>query len=214
VRRQTREAHWRIVFRPPDHPTISSTASLRRRQLESAALRFDDIVESQIGDAVIHPDHVDLSVLGSKTDSTLVGQAAVLPGPGVPGSRAHVVLEGVRLGLRRLAALPPEILGPLATQFRISCTVREVGRGVEELSAWPDDIRALAAPLYKATPPGCRCTAFPSTGSGTTPASTRPRTCARKFLVEHSWRCPPTHLLQSGCRSTAWAATASAGGGP
>jgi hypothetical protein len=63
--------------------------------LEAAALRFDDIIEGQIGDAVIHPDHVDLSVFGSKTDSTLAGQAAVLPDLGVPGSGAHVFLEGV-----------------------------------------------------------------------------------------------------------------------
>jgi hypothetical protein len=30
VRRQTREAHWLAVFRPPDHPTFSSTPPLAR----------------------------------------------------------------------------------------------------------------------------------------------------------------------------------------
>jgi hypothetical protein len=37
--------------------------------LEAAALRFDDIVEGQIGDAVVLPDLVALTVFGSKTDT-------------------------------------------------------------------------------------------------------------------------------------------------
>ena len=53
--------------------------------LAAAALRFDDIVEGQIGDAVVLPELVDLSIFGSKTDSTLAGQ----PGPAVPGSGAR-----------------------------------------------------------------------------------------------------------------------------
>jgi hypothetical protein len=77
----------------------------------------------------------------------------VLPDPSVPGSGAHVFLEGVWLGLRRLAVLPPETLGPLDTRFlafRLSWTAREVGRGAEELATWPGYIRALAVQLYAA----------------------------------------------------------------
>ena len=49
--------------------------------LEGAALRYDDIVEGQMGDAVVLPDLVDLSVFGSKTDTRLTGQPAILPDP-------------------------------------------------------------------------------------------------------------------------------------
>jgi hypothetical protein len=52
----------------------------------------------------------------------------VLPEPGRPGSGAHVFLEGVRTGLRRFVALPAEVLGPLATRFRASCS--ELGMGL------------------------------------------------------------------------------------
>ena len=111
--------------------------------LAAAALRFDDIVEGQIGDAVVLPDVVDLSIFGLKTDSNLSGQPAVLPGPAVPGTGAHAFLDGI-------AALPPAVLQPLAARFRASFTAREVGQGALELAAWPADIRALAAPLYAA----------------------------------------------------------------
>jgi hypothetical protein len=52
--------------------------------LEGAALRYDDIVEGQIGDAIVLPDLVDLSVFGTKTDVNLTGQPAVLPCPADP----------------------------------------------------------------------------------------------------------------------------------
>ncbi len=40
-RRQTREAHWRAVFRPPDHQTFSSTPQLARVPCESQARKPD-----------------------------------------------------------------------------------------------------------------------------------------------------------------------------
>jgi len=116
--------------------------------LEAAALRFDDIVEGQIGDAVVLPDLIDLSIFGSKTDTTLVGQPAVLPGPALPGSGAHAFLDGIRRGLGRLSALPPAVLQPIAARFRAAFSARELGQGAQELAAWPADIRSLAAPLY------------------------------------------------------------------
>ena len=116
--------------------------------LEAAALRFDDIVEGQIGDAVVHPDLVALTVFGSKTDNRLTGQPAVLPNPADPRSGAHALLESVRLGLTRLLGMEPVALAQLAARFRASLPTRHIGRGAEELSAWPADIRALAGPLY------------------------------------------------------------------
>ncbi len=47
--------------------------------LEEAALRYDNIVEGQIGDAIVLPNLVDLSVFGTKTDVNLTGQPSVLP---------------------------------------------------------------------------------------------------------------------------------------
>ena len=116
--------------------------------LEGAALRFDDIVEGQIGDAVVLPDLVDLSVFGTKTDTNLTGQPAVLPGPSDPRSGAYAFLEGVRLGLTRLGALDPATLAQLSSSFRASLPARQIGRGASELASWPADIQALAAPLY------------------------------------------------------------------
>ena len=118
--------------------------------LEGAALRYDDIVEGQIGDAIVLPGLVDLSIFGSKTDSTLSGQPSVLPDPENPRSGAHAFLEGIRLGLIRLAALPPLTLAALATRFRAALSAREIGQGASELASWPADIRALSAPLYAA----------------------------------------------------------------
>ena len=108
--------------------------------LEGAALRYDDIVVGQIGDAIVLPGLVDLSIFGSKTDSTLSGQQSVLPDPENPRSGAHAFLEGISLGLIRLAALPPLILAPLATRFRAALSAREIGQGASELASWPADI--------------------------------------------------------------------------
>ncbi len=118
--------------------------------LEGAALRFDDIREAQIGDAVILPDLVDLSLFGTKTDAKLTGQPAVLPDPADPSSGAFAFLEGIRLGLARLRAVDPTVLAQLAARFRASLPARHIGQGARELASWPADIQALAAPLYEA----------------------------------------------------------------
>ena len=116
--------------------------------LGGAALRFDDLREGQIGDAVVLPDLIDLSVFGSKTDTNLTGQPAVLPDPANPRSGAFAFLEGIRLGLTRLHALDPPVLAELSARFRASLPPRQIGRGPSELASWPPDIRAMAAPLY------------------------------------------------------------------
>ena len=96
---------------------------------------------------------IDLSIRGSKTDTTLAGQAALLTAaPDAAGDGVRAFLDGTRLGLERgerLLALPADILGALAARFRAACSPQEIGRGVAELDAWPEDIRALAAPLYR-----------------------------------------------------------------
>ena len=117
--------------------------------LEGAALRFDDIREAQIGDAVVLPDLIDLSLFGTKTDAKLTGHPAVLPDPADPRSGAFAFLEGVRLGLARLRALDPAVLAQLAGRFRSSLPARHIGQGARELASWPADIQALAAPLYE-----------------------------------------------------------------
>ena len=118
--------------------------------LESAGLRVDDLAEGQIGDAIVLPGMIDLSIRGSKTDTTLAGQAAVLTAaPGAAGDGVRAFLDGTRLGLERLLALPVDTLGVLAARFRADCSPQELGRGAAELDAWPEDIRALAAPLYR-----------------------------------------------------------------
>ena len=60
-------------------------------------------------------------------------------------------LEGTRLGLECLLALPPETLRALALSLRADCSPRELGPAAVELAAWPEDLRALAAPgpLYE-----------------------------------------------------------------
>jgi hypothetical protein len=47
--------------------------------LHDGALRYDDTLEGQLGDILLFPDVVDLSVFGTKTDRRLAGQPAALP---------------------------------------------------------------------------------------------------------------------------------------
>ena len=61
---------------------------------------------------------------------------------------APTLLEGTRLGLSRLLALPEGTLDAVIARFRSSCSERAVGRGAAEFINWPADIQALAAPLY------------------------------------------------------------------
>ena len=56
--------------------------------LEAAGLRYDDLMEAQLEDAILFGDlvTVDLSIFGSKIDPLLVGQAAVMPASAAPNS--------------------------------------------------------------------------------------------------------------------------------
>ena len=118
--------------------------------LESAGLRFDDILEDQIGDATVLPGMVDQSIFASKTDASLAGQASVLTAAaGADGGGIHAFLEGTCLGLERLSALSPDTLRALALRLRADCPPREIRRGAAEFAAWPEALRALAAPLYE-----------------------------------------------------------------
>ena len=116
--------------------------------MSSAGLRHDDLQEGQLGDVIVHPDMLDVSVFGSKTDQEREGQPAVVPASQLDNSGYQALLVGTRLGLQRLVALPDEVLNPLAASFRAMCTQREIGEGQAEFASWPADIRALAAPLY------------------------------------------------------------------
>jgi len=132
--------------------------SVRRRAREQAtrhmavlsagSLRFDDLLEAQLGDVCWFDGVADLSLFGTKTDHGLEGQAAALPFSADPASGYQAALTGTRTGLLRLGALPAPTLRALAASFASSLTVEEVGDGPVELSAWPPDIQSLAAPLY------------------------------------------------------------------
>ena len=100
--------------------------------------------------APLLPCMIDLSIFGSKADTLLAAQAAVLTAAaGADGGGIHAVLEGTQLGLERLSALPPDTFRALALRLRAACSPQEIGRGTDELAAWPEDLRALAAPPYE-----------------------------------------------------------------
>ena len=122
----------------------------------AAGLRYDCLQEAQLGDAIILPELVDLTIFGSKTDSALRGQATVLPTSDLANAGAPALIEGTRAGLQRLLALPDDVLGAVADRFRATCSTRAIGQGAAEFTNWPQDIQSLAAPLYaRALPVHC-----------------------------------------------------------
>ena len=121
-----------------------------------AGLRYDCLQEAQLGDAMVLPELVDLTIFGSKTDSSLQGQATVLPMSVLANAGAPALLEGTRVGLQRLLALPDDVLQAVAARFRVTCSPRAIGRDAAEFANWPQDIQLLAAPLYaRALPVHC-----------------------------------------------------------
>jgi len=117
--------------------------------MSAASLRYDDAFEGQLGDICWFRDSADLSLFGTKTDHLLRGQAAVIPASHAPASGFQAALEGARLGLQRLLALPADTVRALAASFTERLSVQERGSGPAELAAWPQEIRDLAAPLYE-----------------------------------------------------------------
>ena len=115
--------------------------------LHDGALRYDDTLEGQLGNILLFPDVVDLSVFGTKTDRRLAGQPAALPRSEHPSSGCANLLQGVRVGLSRLASLDPHVLAVTGARLRAR-EARPVG--LAAMSTWPDDIRLLAADLYAA----------------------------------------------------------------
>jgi len=118
--------------------------------MHDAGLRYDDGREGQLGDMLFFPDAVDVGIFGSKTDPLLTGQTAQMPaGADAPFDRpsgALAIVEVVRRGLERLAALPPAVLDPMAARLGRTFAGDE---GTElAMATWPDAVRALAAPLY------------------------------------------------------------------
>ena len=132
----------------------------RRRALRATAghstllfeglLRFDDTVEGQLGDWACFPEGATLGVFGSKTDRLLQGQTSQVPAPSDPQSPGGLaaMLETVRRGLTRLAALPAATLAVLGARLAESLGPRGASAPSSAMAGWPADIRALAAPLY------------------------------------------------------------------
>lgn len=121
------------------------------RLLYDAAMRYDDGREGQLGDILHYADVVDINLFGSKTDPLLRGQVAQLPmdlgsgGSDGPSGR-QALLDSVRAGLRRLAAVPQDTLRILGA--RLLSTRPQPQVGPVALSTWPADIQDLARPLY------------------------------------------------------------------
>jgi hypothetical protein len=76
-------------------------ADIPRLRLDGGAgLRYDCLQEAQLGGAIVLHELVDLTIFGSKTDTTLTGQAATLPKSDSANAGALALLEGTRLGSR------------------------------------------------------------------------------------------------------------------
>ena len=120
------------------------------RLLHEGCLRYDDTREGQLGDVLIYPDTVELSVFGTKTDHRLTGQVCQMPGSESASETSGVsaLLEGTRRGLRRLAELPADVFSVLADRLASSFpTDRAVPSA---MSTWPACVRdaSEALPLY------------------------------------------------------------------
>ena len=93
---------------------------------------------------------IDRLILDSKTDTTLACQTSVLTAAAATdGGGIHACIEGNILGLELLTALPPYTLWAFALRLRADCSRQEIRRGAAEFAARPEDILALAAPLYE-----------------------------------------------------------------
>ena len=123
----------------------------------SAALRYDDTREGQLGDILHFPGVVDINIFGSKTDPLLAGQVAVMPAePGPPAgadplapsreSGLQALVASVHCSLRRLSALPPSTIG--AVGRRLAATSPRPPAGPEAMGTWPRSVQELARPLY------------------------------------------------------------------
>jgi integrase len=119
--------------------------------LSDGALRFDDLVEAELGDILRFPGVVQLALFGTKTDTRREGQLAILPDSADPATGYGALLEGIRAGLTRLLTLPADVLAALGAPMRAHLAARYPGRvpGPEAMSTWPGDIRSLADRLYR-----------------------------------------------------------------
>ena len=118
---------------------------------------------------------IDLSIWGSKTDTTLAGQAAVLTAaPDAAGDGVRAFLDGTPLELERS---PPTHSGRWRPGSGPTAPRRRSG-GASPSSTRGRRISAPSRP--RSTGWGCRCTASPVTGSGSTLGLTPRRTCASK----------------------------------
>ena len=117
--------------------------------LHDGALRYDDMLEGQLGDILCFDSYLDLSVFGSKTDRRLAGQPATMPRSPEPTSGATGLFQTARFGMVRLLELPQGVLAAVAARFQ-AANDDPSPTGRDALATWPDDIRALADRLYTA----------------------------------------------------------------
>lgn len=88
-----REARTRLVWlATSDHMAV----------LHDGALRYDDLLEGQLGDILHFPECIDIPVFGSKTDPGAAGQATTLPVPTAPTGGAVSLIRSVHRGREHL----------------------------------------------------------------------------------------------------------------
>ena len=157
--------------------------------LSDAALRWDCLREAWLGDVMIFPEVADFSTFGPKTDTTLCGQAAVLPASEASNSGLRALQEGTRARLLRLAAHPQFTLQQMADRFRASRSAREISQGSP-----PSSPTGLM--IFAPWPP--RCTHAGGRWPGTLPAHLRrvPKHASRRDAEKQRSRF-------MGCRRSA-----------
>lgn len=149
--------------RPPRGRWLLSPATRRRAHdatvrhaavLSDALLRYDDTREGQLGDIALYPDAVAVRLFGTKTDATLAGQSGQMApassaniGHDAGPSGAQSLLEGTLAGLQRLAALPDDVLKPMA--LALAQRFPSEQPNPTAMAGWPAEVRELARGLYE-----------------------------------------------------------------
>ena len=84
--------------------------------LRDGALRYDDMLEGQLGNILCFDSYLDLSVFGSTTDRRLASQPATMPRSPEPGAAGP--FQSASFGMECLLDLPQGVLAAIAARFQ------------------------------------------------------------------------------------------------